>query len=202
MGRGNKGDSKNGKDGLDSEDLRLWKDFTRDIDPLEELGRETMGALFPPAAAQQKSGSEQVLKKNTVPTSTQNARPLVRQPPQLDLRTELRLRRGQMPIDGRLDLHGLNQEQAHSMLNQFVMTAHANGKRCLLIITGKGRGGLRAEDAYAPDLQPGILKQKLPEWLSMHPLERVVLKIMTAAPKDGGGGAFYIYLKRQRDYTP
>lgn len=202
MGRQSGNDGKDGKGGLDLEDFRLWKDFTRDIEPLEEPDWEALEAVAKQTVPQQKNGGEKIVPKEvsgSLPLpATKNSR---KQPAQLDLRTELRLRRGQMPIDARLDLHGYNQEQAHGMLNQFVMAAHGSGKRCLLVITGKGRGGLRAAEAYAPDLQPGVLKQKLPQWLSMHPLNDLVLKVFPAATKDGGGGAFYVYLKRQRDYT-
>ena len=105
-----------------------------------------------------------------------------------------------MPIDGRIDLHGRNQEQAHRLLEEFVLSSHARGKRCLLVITGKGKGGLTAQEAYAHDLQPGILKQKVPQWLSMPPLGSIILKTYPAVPRDGGGGALYVYLKRAREH--
>jgi DNA-nicking Smr family endonuclease len=197
MGRGRDKDGGKDRPGLGLEDFRLWKEFTRDIDPLEEPDWDAMEMMTKPAAPQQNKTGEKISVPEKV-SLKRNSGAKQAEPPQLDLRTELRLRRGQMPIDARLDLHGFNQEQAHGMLNDFLTSAHARGKRCVLVITGKGRGGLSAKDAYAPDLQPGILKQKLPHWLSMHPLRDIVLKAFPAAPRDGGSGAFYIYLRRHR----
>lgn len=180
-----KGSGRDG--GLGSEDFQLWKEFTRDIEPLEGV------AIHEPeeAAPSRKSKQESSAVKN--PSLPCPAISSSEQPPQLDARTELRLRRGQMPVQGTLDLHGYNQEQAHELLKSFLLAAHANGKRCVLVITGKGRRG--AEDSV------GVLKQKLPMWLSMPPLRNIVLKTFDAAPRHGGTGACYIYLKRTRDYV-
>lgn len=184
--------------GLGPDDFRLWKEFTRDIEPLDGI------LLDEPAAAQQASPTPHKISKPASQAAAPPARipaPSPTQPPQLDARTELRLKRGKMPIEGRLDLHGYNQEQAHEMLKDFLLVAHARGKRCLLVITGKGQRGARQEDSYANEPSVGILKQKLPQWLSMPPLREIVLKTFQAAPQDGGSGACYIYLKRTRDYT-
>jgi len=185
--------------GLGPDDFRLWKEFTRDIEPLE-------GMILPddPALAQEPSPAPHKVSKpagKTAAPPVQTPAPSSSQPPQLDARTELRLKRGKMPIEGRLDLHGYNQEQAHEMLKAFLLASHARGKRCLLVITGKGQRGTRQEDSYTNEPAVGILKQKLPQWLSMPPLREIVLKTFQAAPQDGGSGACYIYLKRTRDYT-
>lgn len=181
-----KKDGKRGK-GLGEEDFRLWKAFTRDIDPLH--GDAIADDIDPAIMPQPGVMAEKVQKKSSIPQPSIPSASLPKQPPQLDGRTELRLKRGQMPIDGRLDLHGCNQEQAHRLLHDFVMNAHGRGKRCLLVITGKG---VRHEGGE------GILKQRVPQWLGVPPLRDVVLKVFQAAPQHGGGGASYIYLKRQR----
>lgn len=179
-------DKKGGK-GLDEEDFILWKAFTRDIEPMQGSG--LIEALiespvkdapsFPPPRKKQ-GGMVAPPPPVTV----------MAQAPQLDGRTELRLKRGQMPIDGRLDLHGCTQEQAHRLLHDFVTSAHGRGKRCLLVITGKGGRSAEGE---------GILKQRLPQWLSLPPLREMVLKVFQAAPQHGGSGAAYVYLKRHRE---
>lgn len=198
-----RGGNRSGKDrrggGLNDDDFHLWREFTRDIAPLTDLEweeREHSGYAFQQADAKTGAATPPPITKEQRAKNSAAAQ----QAPQLDLRTELRLRRGQMPIDARLDLHGKNQDQAHGLLNDFVMASHGRGKRCLLIITGKGKGGLLAREAHAPDLQPGILKQKVPQWLSMTPLSDIVLKTFPAVPRDGGSGALYVYLKRRRDY--
>ncbi len=105
----------------------------------------------------------------------------------VDIRTEERLRRGQMRIDATLDLHGLSAERAWISLNRFLTSGYENGFRCVLVITGKGRAGA-----------PGILKKSLPSWLSEPMMSKIVLRFFPAKPRHGGGGAFYILLRRKR----
>lgn len=93
-----------------------------------------------------------------------------------------------MRIEGRLDLHGLIQDEAYAALNAFLVTAQNAGRRCVLVITGKGRS--RASE--------GILRRRVPEWLGMHPLSDIVLRAIPAQPKDGGDGALYVLLRRDR----
>ena len=107
----------------------------------------------------------------------------------LDRNTDKRLKRGQMEIEGRLDLHGHSRDAAYELLRQFVMREAERGSRCVLVITGKGRG-----DA------PGILRAAVPQWLSEMPLRDHVLRFYTAQPQHGGGGALYVLLRRRRDY--
>ena len=110
-------------------------------------------------------------------------------PPQLDGATMRKLRRGQIPIDARIDLHGMTQEKAHAALARFVALAAKRGDRCLLVITGKGKG--LGEDR-------GILRRRLPDWLALPPLRGLVLRHQEAAPQDGGAGACYLYLQRKK----
>jgi DNA-nicking Smr family endonuclease len=107
--------------------------------------------------------------------------------PGLDRRQSLRLRRGQLAIEGRLDLHGLTQAEAHRALASFVARSQAAGKRVLLIVTGKGsREG------------SGVLRGAVPRWLAEPALKSRVLTTARAVPRDGGDGAFYLLLRRAR----
>ena len=110
-------------------------------------------------------------------------------PPRLDGRRKLKLEKGKIPVEAQLDLHGMTQNQAYDALVTFVENAYKTQKRCVLVITGLGR---RTESGI------GILKTRLPEWISMPPLDGYVLDYANAAQKHGGGGAFYLYLKRQK----
>lgn len=107
----------------------------------------------------------------------------------LDRRTAERFRRGRMDLDGRIDLHGMTQAQAHGALAAFVHRAWTQGRRCLLVITGKGNysGG-------------GVLRQAAPRWLAEPVLARMILGVEPAQPKDGGDGAFYVLIRRRRDH--
>lgn len=121
---------------------------------------------------------------------------------ELDRRTEERFLSGKLPIEGRIDLHGMTQEQAHRALSFFLAESLERGRRMLLVITGKGRGGALAsetapEDWIAP--APGILRQNMPRWLEAPDIRPHILKIAPAQPRHGGSGAFYIYLRRVRE---
>lgn len=120
-------------------------------------------------------------------------------PAQIDRRTEDRLRRGEMEIEGRLDLHGLNRDGARDALERFIAAAVAREKRCLLVITGKGRGGLET-GARGNGAQSGesILRRCVPEWLAEGPAAPFVLRVCPARPRHGGTGAFYVLLRRKR----
>ncbi len=107
----------------------------------------------------------------------------------MDKRNATRLRRGELPIEGTLDLHGQTSITAHSNLLRFIEQAYAAQKRCLLVITGKGKRS--AEDG-------GILKKQLPLWLAQSGVQEKILAVTPAQPKDGGSGAFYVLLRRQR----
>ena len=105
----------------------------------------------------------------------------------VDRTSARRMQRGQVPIEDRLDLHGLSQEQAQKKVKAFIGSAVQKNFRHVLIITGKGRDG------------HGVLREKVPVWLKDAPLCYHLNAISYAQPKDGGKGALYIRLKRQRE---
>lgn len=114
----------------------------------------------------------------------------------MDRRTAERLRRGKIDIEARIDLHGYTQERAHDALLRFIDGARARGLRCVLVITGKGRS---SHDEGEWKFNDGVLRQRVPQWLSSPPYSTYVLKCVTAQPRDGGEGAYYVYLRRPRD---
>ncbi|MGZ9108878.1 MAG: Smr/MutS family protein [Micavibrio sp.] len=106
----------------------------------------------------------------------------------IDRRTLEKLRRGQLPLDGVLDLHGLRQGEAQERLTRFLTDGYHAGRRCVLVISGKGsRNG-----------EAGVLRRMVPHWLDMPPLFPIILSHCPAKQKDGGDGAFYVLLRRKR----
>jgi len=93
------------------------------------------------------------------------------------------LRRGRWSIQDHIDLHGLNRQQAHAEVAQFVADAQISGKRCLRIVHGRGHGSPGRE---------AILRQLVKAWLGRH---REVLAFCHAPPSDGGDGALWVLLK-------
>ena len=106
----------------------------------------------------------------------------------LDRRTMDRLRRGQIRAEARLDLHGHTQDEAQSALVDFLSRAQHSGKRCVIVITGRGRMGQGG----------GVLRSQTPRWLNLPSLRPLVLGFAVAQPKDGGSGALYVLLKKRK----
>jgi len=114
----------------------------------------------------------------------------------MDRKNFERLRKGKIKPDARLDLHGMTAAQAHSELTGFIYRCHAAGKRLALVITGKGNT-VREEVGIMPTRQ-GILRHSLPHWLDSPHLRPMILEITPAHARHGGGGAYYVYLRRKR----
>jgi DNA-nicking Smr family endonuclease len=93
--------------------------------------------------------------------------------------------RGRDALGPRLDLHGLNQDEARTALFGFLERATADGWRAVLVITGKGLRG------------DGVLRRRVPEWLAEPALRSRVAGVSEAHHRHGGEGALYVALKRQ-----
>ncbi|MCL2723119.1 MAG: Smr/MutS family protein [Polyangiaceae bacterium] len=96
------------------------------------------------------------------------------------------LRRGLVPIDAQLDLHGLTAAEARERLADFLREMRTRGERCVLVIHGKGE---RAPGA-------GVLRGEMTAWLSQGRARKHVAAFTTAAAADGGEGAIYVALRR------
>lgn len=176
------------------DEARVWRAVTRDVAPLpgkavEDEAEEVSAAPDPaPSPPPQPIPADWLERLRPAPP-----RPLAKPdlvagaPVGLDKRTGERLKKGEMEIDGRLDLHGMTQDAAHGALLSFITRAYDSGRRCLLVITGKGgRPG------------PGVLKTQVPRWLNQAPLRERIIGFSWAQPKHGGEGALYVLIKRRR----
>lgn len=165
-------------------DRRLWAEAVRDVIPLR--GRS---APFPPTAPTEPPRTEPPpIENGSLPVTHQVT---IEHFGGIDRANAERLKRGLRPIEARLDLHGLTQAEAHHRLVEFVEACYRDGRRCVLVITGRGLG---------PD-GPGVLKRAVPRWLGETGLRRRVLAIAPAQPRHGGAGALYLLLRRQRRVT-
>ncbi len=95
-----------------------------------------------------------------------------------------RLRRGQFRVEGELDLHGFTADAARLAVAGFLMRSRQEGKRCVRIIHGKGRGSRNGRP---------VLKTRVHHWLRQR---QDVLGFSSALPVDGGTGAVYVLLKK------
>lgn len=193
--------------GLNEDDLELWRrvtDRTEKLD-LKSLFRPEIDG--PPPAAPALRKAKQVVAKglagkvegkskrgghSLTPTIVDQVR---NAPVQMDRKAFTKLKRGKLRPEGRLDLHGMTLDRAHPALTGFILSAHKNGKRLVLVITGKGK--MRDDGGPIP-VRHGVLRHQVPQWLQMPPLASAVLQVSQAHISHGGGGAYYVYLRRQR----
>ena len=115
-------------------------------------------------------------------------------PVKMDKKAFQKMKRGRTAPEARIDLHGMTVAAAEARLRAFLHGAHADGKRLVLVITGKGR---RSDDAGPIPTRIGVLRHELPLWLSRPPLSAIVLQVAEAHRTHGGSGAFYVYLRRR-----
>lgn len=97
-----------------------------------------------------------------------------------------KLRNGEFPPDARVDLHGLQAPAAKRAVQEAIGRVGALGKRCVLVVHGRGRHS---------EGEP-VLKEAFLEWLAEPPLVSRVLAFTSARGRDGGVGATYVLLRR------
>jgi DNA-nicking Smr family endonuclease len=107
----------------------------------------------------------------------------------LDPRLVTRLRRGEFAVQAHIDLHGMIQADAKLALEEFILGSVRKGLRTVLVVHGRG---LRS-----PGGTP-VLKHAAAQWLSHGHMGGYVLAFATARPADGGTGAMYVLLRRDR----
>ena len=191
----------------------LWQRAIKDVAPYDPHKEEITGDNIKPETARGQVG---VLShsKNVAPALPEKRRqsrnvPRVTAYGAGDPKRDRLAANRRWPIERVLDLHGMTQLSAERAFHQFVQMAYTDGCRCVLIITGKGGpasasnmtharmrrgqpyyGGI--EDAYP---RRGVLRDRLPDWADGPRLRHMIARLSKARPKDGGDGAFYLFLK-------
>jgi DNA-nicking Smr family endonuclease len=168
---------------LSDEERVLWTAVTKTIVPLKGAAppenNETSVAV--PA----RRGAPAVKSPRTAqPVADKKALPPLTA---LGRRAKQRVARGKEPIEGRLDLHGLTQREAHTTLLRFLNAASLRGARLVLVITGKGGVGQG---------ERGILKRQVPQWLVLPEFREWVVGFEKAHIAHGGEGALYVRIRR------
>lgn len=175
---------------MDDDQKTLWELATRGVTPLVKETMRVPGNKKPPKKEgwfPEKPDLQNISPDNIsfkASTGKENGFSGI------DKRTDERLRRGKIPIEAVLDLHGRNRVEAYEVLGRFIVASHISGKRCVLIVTGKGRQG-----------GAGILKQSFPVWIRESRLSHLVLQYHPAQPRHGGSGAYYVLLRRNREVS-
>ncbi len=185
---------------LGPEEEALWGAVKRSVKPLRPVPPEPAKPAAPPVAAAAPLPPRDVAASTTKsPLVTPvPARPAIPSMHTLGRRERQKVVRGSMPIDARLDLHGLRQDEAHARLAGFLALAQSSGWRLVLVITGKGGSGTGFESLAGPER--GVLRRVVPLWLSLPDFRRYVLGFEEAHLAHGGGGAIYIRIRKRRDH--
>ncbi len=195
---------------LDEEEAAIWDHAAGSIEPLKR-GKSRVHASADPdeavslprpkvSAQQHVSNAHQKPKRPHVEAHVPSARKATPPLAQVERKKVKRLRAGHIEIDGRIDLHGLRQDEAHGHLRAFLHRAQARGWRWVLVITGKGKPGSRSRDEpfdMSAQRDRGVLKRNVPRWLEEPDLRGLIISYTTASIAHGGEGALYVHLRKK-----
>jgi len=176
---------------LKQEDMDVWGRATEDVTKFDNSNRvkDERPKGF------KKHSIENISGKITLETfAAQQLPPKIMPQPssyQVDANLKKRFVKGDLPIDGKIDLHGMTLAEAHHRFAQFITSKIQEGARYLLVVTGKGARGETREGT-------GVIRKNLPLWCEDTKLKPHILQIGSASAKHGGTGASYILLRRQK----
>jgi DNA-nicking Smr family endonuclease len=182
---------------LSDEEEALWSGVARSIKPLRQTKARAKPPDHPSPAIKSTSIPDPHPARRATPVAERPEKPPPLAPP--DRRFKQRVANGRTPIDGRLDLHGFTQKDAHAALLRFLQGAQAAGAKVVLVVTGKGT--LRRPPArgnYSETSEPGVLRRRVPMWLSLPEFRPFVVSVEDAHIAHGGQGALYVRLRRIR----
>ncbi|MBV7411028.1 Smr/MutS family protein [Maritimibacter sp. DP1N21-5] len=189
---------------LSPEERALWDRVAERTTPLHPTRPELPEALDP--SARPKTPPKPPLKRFKVGQAVTATTPphdlspsieddVAKSPVAMDKKRFGKMKKGKLTPEARIDLHGLTLAQAHPALVRFVLESVADGRRLVLVITGKGKA--RESTGPIPE-RLGVLRHQVPHWLNLPPLSSHVLQITESHLKHGGRGAYYVYLRRAR----
>jgi DNA-nicking Smr family endonuclease len=191
--------------GLRADEKELWYRVARTARPLHHVSAKAVVEQSAPPKSETKRDAKkfdqfEIGSRSATALPGHNLSPslgsrMASAPVRMDAKTLARMKRGKSIPEARIDLHGMILADAHAALTAFILRSHAEGKRLVLVITGKGRV---ADDSDPIPTRTGVIKHQLPHWLASPPLRSHVLQVTEAHQRHGGSGAFYVYLSRRR----
>lgn len=182
-------------------DFHLWTAVASTVDPLRRKGLLRLAAgplplpVDEPVVTQAKAPPKRLPPRQPFLAPYQAPLPSARLPEKaVDPAIRKKVGRGRIDIDGRIDLHGMTQNEARGALHGFIHARFSRGDRTVLVITGKG---LKTDNDYiAAMTERGVLRTMLPVWLNEPSLAPMVSGWSVAARGHGGEGAWYVRLRR------
>ena len=156
------------KENLSEEDKILWELFTKNLNKSSKRTKKTI-----------------VLKNRKFENKARKLKELkLGQGVALSKKNIRNFNKGNVFIEDKLDLHGFNEVEANSLVEDFINQSIENSKRLVLVITGKGKEG------------DGVIKNNIISWLNAKNLRSKILAVNSASKKHGGSGAIYILLRK------
>jgi DNA-nicking Smr family endonuclease len=171
---------------LSDEEIALWTEVARSV-------WRRRGANLPTPSKPLASRPPALVAETAPAREDKPAKPRALPLAPIERRLKRELARGRGAIDGALDLHGMNQAEAHQALRGFLRHSQARGARLVIVVTGKG--GPLDEPALGGQ-ERGVLRRLAPHWLREPDLRSIVLGFEEAGRAHGGSGALYVRLRR------
>ncbi|MBR6409354.1 MAG: Smr/MutS family protein [Alphaproteobacteria bacterium] len=171
---------------MSEDDDMVWQEATADVRKLKLANR-----------IQEKPQKKVRLKNETEEISVLkhfHHEPDLNTKADIDKQTLRRFKREEFGVEASLDLHGFTLDRAFEAVHRFIFSSFCQGKRAVLIVTGKGLPHPEQDIFEAK----GVLKQSVPEWLKSEELSPMILTFIHPSAKLGGSGALYILLRRKR----
>ena len=181
-------------------DAELWARVARSAKP---IARGRIAAAVEPPKPRAKAPAKEPATPPVKPAPKQAVKPVpAARGEALNRQTARQLERGKLPVEARLDLHGMRQREAHAALRRFLKSAQGKGYRHVMVITGKGAAADTSRPFY--ELRRGAACCARPcriGWPAPD-LAPVVLSYSEAPRRLGGEGALYVRLRKARSTPP
>ena len=109
-----------------------------------------------------------------------------------------KLRKGKIPIDKKIDFHGMALFEAESLFSETIINCYTGNYRCLLFVTGKGVLKKNNEDSDQVKLYYGKIRGGFFSWVKKKELQKYILAVEQANMEHGADGAFFVYLRKKK----
>jgi DNA-nicking Smr family endonuclease len=147
-----------------------------------------------------KSGKKNIVKQKEV--ITPNVSKVIKNSEFLLEKIDLKkgIKKGSFHIDKKIDFHGKSLLESEEQFNNTIIESYNSGQRCLLFVTGKGLfKSKNYEESYKPKLYHGIIRASFIEWAKSKKFSKYILSFEQASIENGGDGAFYVYLRKNKN---
>jgi DNA-nicking Smr family endonuclease len=176
-------------------DNEVFLSFLGDTKPIKKSNKnfKKLKNIVPVQAKIKKINKKTTLKDPEIKTKTHHINILKVQKTKMNKK----LKKGKIPINKKIDFHGLTLTQAKKIFFQTVDECYYSNKRCLLFVTGKGVVKNNYE-TFTNKLYQGKIRNHFVEWTNENEVSNKVLNVEPAGPSHGGDGAFFVYLRKTK----